>query len=149
MKSFKAFIKEDANRLKHDILSLKRNGWKLDKIIKFFVTKGPDYGIKMTSDMITKHFNSDKPMKVKLSKKPQWPKDPPASKRNDANHATMYIGQAIASEESPDMTGEEGYELLRQAGYSEKVIAQVLKNTFGWSDSELKRHLARKGKITP
>ena len=133
-----ATLTED--KLQNDIKSLKKIGWKLDKVIPFLITKGDDYGIKMTSDLISMYYN-DEPKKVKTAKvqvykAPKWPKDPPASKINDPGHAESFLNQAIASEESPDMDGSEAYTLLQTAGYTDKAIMPVLKN-LGW-DGDLR-----------
>lgn len=144
MKSLRQFIKED--KLENDIQSLKRIGWKLDKVTKFLITKGSDYGIKMTSDLIAKIYNPPqklKRVKAPKAKKVKWPNDPPASKRKDSMHAEKYLNQAIASEESPDMTGSEAYSLLTQAGYNDETAFKVVKN-MGWegdlSYAILKKH---------
>lgn len=130
-----AALMED--RLQSDIKSLKRIGWKLDKVIPFMVTKGDEYGVKMTSDLITMYYNDGgakkklAPVKVPKPKKVSWPKDPPKSKLNDPQHAEAYLGQVIDSDESPDMTGSEAFEILRQAGYTEHAIMWVIRN-LGW-----------------
>jgi hypothetical protein len=132
-----AILKED--KLQNDIKSLRKIGWKLNKIIPFLITKGDDYGVKMTSDLITMYYNEgDKKaapkapvIKVPKPKKVSWPKDPPKSKLNDPQHAEAYLGQVIDSDESPDMTGSEAHKVLTQAGYTEHAIMWVIRN-FGW-----------------
>lgn len=154
-----AMLLED--RLQNDIKSLKRIGWKLDKVIKFMVTKGEDYGVKMTADLITMYYNDGgakkkdstpmwPPVASKSApkvKKPKWPNDPPKSKRDDAGHAENYLAQAIASDESPDMEGTEAWQLLSNAGYTERAKLAVIKN-MGWDDAQFMRTYDRylKGK---
>lgn len=134
---------EDATKLVNDITSLKRIGWNLDRITKHLITS-KEYGVTMTSDMIKNIFSPPKmgaPTKATkpskgdkapsgwgMRKNVKWPKDPPASRLNDPSHAEGWIGQAIDSGESPDITGSEMHELLRQAGYTPAVIARVIKN---------------------
>lgn len=160
------------DKLQSDIKSLKKIGWKLDKIIPFMVKKGDEYGVKITSDLVTMYFNDkgndakfvtgkdgkpvvipgtnikivkDKP--AKPVKKPKWPNNPPKSKINDPQHAEAYIGQVIASDESPDITGEEAYGILDRAGYTKQAIMWVIRN-FGWDDAQFTRSAKRNGWIT-
>jgi hypothetical protein len=158
--SYDQILTED--KLENDVKSLKKIGWKLDKITKFLITKGDEYGVKMTSDLIAMYFNNKDGNTVTLpgtnikiaksktpprQKKPKWPNDPPKSKINDIGHAQSYLDQAIASDESPDMSGTEAYRLLDTAGYTEKVKLAVIKN-MGWNDAEFERSYNRmwKGK---
>lgn len=151
-----AALNED--KLQNDIKSLKKIGWKLDKVQKYLITKGSDYGVKMTSDLIAMYYNekdSDakkqyvmgkdgKPMtlpgtniKIGISKTPpkekkaKWPSNPPKSKINDPSHAEAFLGQVFKTGESPDMTGTEAYQILTQAGYTEHATMWVIRN-LGW-----------------
>jgi hypothetical protein len=167
-------LKEDVeelteDKLQNDIKSLKKIGWKLPKIIPFFITKGDEYDVKMTADLITMYFNDGdgkakkntipypghpglsiaatkkSPPKGWGMKKAKWPKDPPKSKINDPSHAEAFIAQVIDSGESEDISGGEAYKLMRTAGYTEKARMAVIKN-MGWDDAEFRRYLARNGK---
>jgi hypothetical protein len=126
---------DEMTKLKNDIGSLKRIGWSLDKVHKFIITK--DYGTKITGDIIANIYSPPKPPKAPkvkappVPKKPKWPNDPPKNKQNDTSHALAYLNQAVASEESPDITGGEAYEMLIQAGYTEKAVLWVIK-MMGW-----------------
>lgn len=105
------------------------------------VTKGDEYGVKMTSDLITMYYNdggakkapTTPSVKVPKPKKVSWPKDPPKSKVDDAGHAEAYLAQAVDSGESPDIYGMEAYQLLITAGYTERAAMAVMKN-MGWDD---------------
>jgi hypothetical protein len=129
------------DKLLNDIKSLKKIGWKLNKVIPFMITKGDDYDVKMTSDLITMYYNDGgvkkapkmAPVKVPKPKKVSWPKDPPKNKVDDAGHAEAYLGQAVDSGESPDIYGMEAYQLLITAGYTERAAMAVMKN-MGWDD---------------
>lgn len=146
-------------KLANDVASLKRIGWKLDKVTKHLITS-KEYGIKLTADLIASLFNPPKGAKpgktVKVGnitykipapvKKASWPKDPPKSKINDVSHAEGYLHQAVNSGEASDIYGNEAYEMLVQAGYSEKTAMAVMKN-MGWDD-EVKRTRDREARHT-
>jgi hypothetical protein len=132
---------ENSAKLINDIASLKRIGWNLDRVTKHLITS-KEYGIQMTSDIIKNIFSPSlnngskmKPVKVPkdpsgwgTGKKKSWPKDPPASRLNDPQHAEGYISQVIDSGESPDITGSEMYSILDQAGYTRPTIMWVVRN---------------------
>lgn len=127
------------DKLQNDIKSLKKIGWKLPKLIPFMITKGDEYGVKMTADLITMYYTDGDAkkapkmpaVKVPKPKKVSWPKRPPASKVNDPQHAEAYLGQVIDSEEIEDMTGVEALQILTQAGYTEHAAMWVIRN-LGW-----------------
>lgn len=134
-------ISEDSEKkLEADIQSLKRIGWKLDKVIKFIIVK-KDYDVTLTSDLITKLYKGPekaKAVKVKEPKPVKWPNDPPKNKVNDFAHAQKFLNQAIDSDESPDMTGSEAYTVLITAGYTDEVALKLVKH-LGWDDSQFMR----------
>lgn len=141
------------DKLQNDIKSLKKIGWKLDKVIPFMVTKSDEYGVKITSDLVTMYYTDGgakkapktPAVKVYKPKKVSWPKDPPKNKIDDAGHAEAYLGQAVDSEESPDIYGMEAYQLLITAGYTERAAMAVMKN-MGW-DGDVKKAQTRTSKF--
>jgi hypothetical protein len=98
----------------------------------------------MTSDLIASIFS---PPKAKASsapmwppvvskkepkvKKAKWPNHPPKSKVDDPQHAEAFIGQVFNTGEVQDMTGTEAYQILTQAGYTERATMWVIRN-LGW-----------------
>lgn len=134
---------ENSAKLTNDVNSLKRIGWKLDRITKHLITS-KEYGVKMTSDLIASIYSppkAPKPPKQPAPRKVSWPKDPPKSKIDDPQHAEAYLAQVIDSGESPDIYGREAYELLRNAGYTERASMLVMKN-LGW-DADVEASLKR------
>lgn len=167
----------EETKLERDIKSLKKTGWKLDKIIRHLVTQGDDYDMKLTSDLITDIYNggtldpkntpSPSPLgkdkwvlpkdsktgvympimiaktKPKTVKTAEWPSNPPMSKRNDASHAESWLSKVIASGESPDITGAEAYQLMLQAGYTDRAAIAVTKNILAWDEKDRDKFLKR------
>lgn len=125
---------ESSAKLQSDVLSLKRIGWKLDKVIKHLITS-KEYGMALTSDIISGIYDPPKAAKIPVKripvvKKITWPKAPTGSQKNNWQHAEAYMSQAMQVEDggAEDAGPEELFDMLKDAGYSFNAIIISLRD---------------------
>ena len=128
-------------KLWNDIQSLKKIGWKPDKISKHLLQHASDYeGEQLSADRIERLYHSQEvnfgsghtvKMDMRATKAPKAPKDikygmkdPKGKEKKDQAHAEDYF----SAHGDADMDGSEALSLLTTAGYDPAVARKALHN---------------------